>query len=133
MPDTNTLQRRRHWADVVAIVASVAAIGLAIWPNLAADEGPAGASVGSGALASAIAGALGVLGLFLAQRSPGVARVPLALGGLLLLLTPFVFARAAGVVPTLQMILGVAMLATVPFIGRLPDELPPRDAGRSRV
>ena len=122
MPDTSSIQRRRTWADVVAIVAGVAAVGLAMWPNLAADEGPTGVALGSGTIASIAAGALAIAAVVMAQRSPGTARIPLALGGVLLLLTPFVFARSGGFVPTLQMILGALMLVAVPFIGRLPDE-----------
>jgi hypothetical protein len=122
MAEGSTHPKRRHWADVAAIVAGVSAIGLAIWPNLAADEGGQGVGLGSAALASAAAGALAILGLFLAQRSPAAGRLPLAAGGLLLLATPFVFARQAGFVPTLQMILGVAMLAAAAFVGRMPSE-----------
>ncbi|WP_284351565.1 hypothetical protein [Roseisolibacter agri] len=122
MPESSTSSRRRTWADVVAIVAGVAAIGLAMWPNLAADEGPTGVALGSGTLASFAAGGLAIAAVFMAQRSPGTARIPLALGGVLLLLSPFVFARSAGVVPTLQMVLGALMLVAAPFIGRLPDE-----------
>ncbi len=133
MTDSPTIQRWRQWADLVALVAGVAAVGLAMWPNLAADEGGSDVGVGSSAIACIVAGALAVIGVFRAQRSPGSARIPLALGGLLLILTPFVFGGAAGYVPTLQIICGVLMLAAAPFIGPMPDELPDRDAGRSRV
>jgi hypothetical protein len=124
MADMQTARQRRQWADVVAIVTGVAAVGLAIWPNLAADEG-SGVGIGSGAVATALGGALAIAAVLLAQRSPGMARIPLALGGLLLIATPFVFVRADGYVPTLQMVIGVLMVLSAPFIGRMPDDGPP--------
>ena len=128
MADTATARQRRHWADVVAIVTGVAAVGLAIWPNLAADEG-GGVGIGTAALSTALGGALAIAAVLLAQRSPGMAKIPLALGGVLLILTPFVFVRADGVVPTLQVVIGVLMLASAPFIGRMPDDVPSSGRG----
>jgi uncharacterized membrane protein (UPF0136 family) len=130
MTDARTARQRRQWADVVAIITGVAAVGLAIWPNLAADEG-GGVGLGSGALATAIGGALAIAAVLLAQRSPGTAKIPLALGGVLLIVTPFLFVRADGYVPTLQMVLGAMMLLSAPFLGRMPTDPPePRPGAR---
>ena len=128
MADTTTARQRRQWADVVAIVTGVAAVGLAIWPNLAADEG-GGVGLVTGALATAVGGALAIAAVLLAQRSPGTAKIPLALGGILLILTPFLFVRSDGVVPTLQIVIGILMLVSAPFIGRMPDDVPSRGRG----
>ncbi len=128
MADRATARQRRQWADVVAIITGVSALGLAIWPNLAADEG-GGVGLGTAALATAVGGALAIAAVLLAQRSPGMAKIPLALGGLLLIVTPFLFVRADGYVPTLQMIIGVLMLLSAPFIGRMPDDAPSRGRG----
>jgi hypothetical protein len=125
MADTAAARQRRQWADVMAIVTGVTAVGLAIWPNLAADEG-GGVGIGTAAIATALGGALAIAAVLLAQRSPGTAKIPLALGGILLILTPFLFVRADGLVPTLQIIVGILMLTSAPFIGRMPDDVPPR-------
>jgi hypothetical protein len=128
MADARTARQRRQWADVAAIITGVAAVGLAIWPNLAADEG-GGVGLGTGALATALGGALAIAAVLLAQRSPGPAKIPLALGGLLLIVTPFLFVRADGYVPTLQMILGAMMLLSAPFLGRMPIDPPEERPG----
>lgn len=59
--------RRRHWADVAAIVAGLALMGLAIWPVPFANTAEAGRQVSVWWI-YALAGGLSLAGVFLGQR-----------------------------------------------------------------
>src|SRR5687768_334751 len=83
MPETST-RRARRWADLVAIIASVAAIGNALWGPLIFSTRSAAVTTDPGAgynwFAFGVGGILGVLGLIVAQKRPIPGRIALAVG-----------------------------------------------------
>ena len=131
--------RRRYRADVVAIVASVLAVGLSVYgaPQGGADAADPSAgppTTPGGYLATTLlAGSLGVLGLLLAQKSRFrvPARVAVALGGVLLLVGALVLDRTDGAPRILRIVAGLALLASAAFVGPMPapEEQPPRGRG----
>jgi hypothetical protein len=117
-------RRTRRWADIVAIVASVAALGNALWgpvifstlsASVTADPG-----VGYNWFAFGMGGVLGVLGLIVAQKRPAPGRIALALGGALLVVVPFFYESKALLPIATSMVLGVAMLVASLFLGPMP-------------
>ena len=126
MPDT-TSRTRRKWADIVAIIASLTALGNAMWGPLIFGTNSAQATTDPGAgynwFAFGVGGVLGLLGLILAQKRPALGRLPLAIGGVLLVIVPFVYSNKAMLPITASVILGIAMIVSALFIGPMP---PPR-------
>jgi hypothetical protein len=122
--------RRYHWADVVAIVTGVSALGFTIWGAPVRVDDAVSSGVSFSWLSSAAAGALALAAVLIAQysRLPRLpARLMLAAAGALLLISPFTFLR--GVPPVTLVtytVLGLAMLVASPFIGPMPADLPPR-------
>jgi hypothetical protein len=125
--------RRRHWSDIVALVAGLWAIAESIWGPAISAQNVVDASVGYTWLVFATAGALAVAAVFLAQRMPALARLALAAAGLLLLIVPLIYEREHALPMATGLILAVAMLASTPFIGRIGRELPPHSAGLGRT
>jgi hypothetical protein len=117
--------RRRHWADLVAIVAGVWSFGEAIWgPALFASRETTDRGVGVQWLAFGVAGLLALGSVMLAQRYTRPARIGLGVAGIILLVAPFAFERPATLAIASSVVVGLAMLASAPFIGRMPRELP---------
>lgn len=129
MSEVNNV-RRRHWADIVALVAGLWAIAEAIWGPAVSSQSVVDPRFGYTWLIFATAGALAVAAIFLAQRTPAFGRVALAIAGLLLLIITMMFEREHLVPLVTGLVLAVAMLASAPFVGRLPRHLPPRDGLR---
>jgi hypothetical protein len=124
MSDTPS-RSARTWADVVAIVAGLVALGNAMWGPIIfttmfgrLNQGDPG--VGYNWLAFGIGGLLAILAVILAQKWPRPARIPLALGGVLLLAVPFAYRNWAPLPIVTSVVLGLAMLAATPFLGRMP-------------
>ena len=116
--------KRRHWADVVAIVAGVWSFGEAIWGPAVFSSETAGRGAGATWLAFGIGGLLAIIAVLLAQRYTRPARVVLGVAGLMLIASPFAY-RQPVLLPILtSVIAGLAMLGAAPFIGRMPRELP---------
>jgi peptidoglycan/LPS O-acetylase OafA/YrhL len=135
MADTRTRSRTR-WADLVAIVASVVALGNALWgpvifSTMQRDLPQGDPGVGYNWLAFGLGGILGVLGLLLAQKWPRFAKIPLALGGLLLIAVPFAYQRQHPAPIAVSVVVGLALLLAAPFVGPMPA--PRRTGERSAV
>jgi hypothetical protein len=119
---------RRKWADIVAILAAVIALGNAMWgpiifSTMQRSQPQGDPGVGYNWIAFGVGGALALTGVILAQRWPKPAKVALALGGLLLLAVPFAY-RDRDLLPIMtSVVLGLAMLGAAPFVGPMP---PPR-------
>jgi peptidoglycan/LPS O-acetylase OafA/YrhL len=117
--------RHRRWVFIVVIVASTFAIGWAIWmpPVLAGTEHA------SWWTAHAIGGGLGLLSMVAVMKSRLLGRVILGAGGLSLLfgLTAFNVFRWEAIL--FLVLPGLAMLACVPFFGRMPT---PEQEGKTR-
>jgi peptidoglycan/LPS O-acetylase OafA/YrhL len=124
MPDT-TLRSRTRWADLVAIIASVVALGNAMWgpvifSTMQRDLPQGDPGIGYNWLAFGLGGLLGVLGLIMAQKWPRWAKIPLALGGLLLIAVPFAYQRHHPAPIAVSVVVGLAMLLVAPFVGPMP-------------
>jgi hypothetical protein len=133
MPDTSGRSRTR-WADLVAIIASVVALGNAMWgpvifSTMQRDLPQGDPGIGYNWLAFGLGGLLGVLGLIMAQKWPRWAKIPLALGGLLLIAVPFTYERHHPAPIAVSVIVGLAMLLAAPFVGPMPA--PRRTSERS--
>ena len=130
----NTSRTRRRWADLVAIIASVAALGNAMWGPLIFSTMSSRTTSDPGAgynwLAFGIGGALGILGLILAQKRPLAGRIPLAVGGVLLVIVPFFYEHKAMLPIATSVVLGVAMLMSAMFLGPMP---PPRQIAEQQA
>lgn len=125
-PRMNQVQdaRRRHWADLAAIIAGVWSFGQALWGPVV-FSGPA-ADRGAGAtwLAFGVGGLLCLLSVFVAQRATKAARIMLGVAGLVLLASPFAY-RNPALLPTVSSVVaGLVMLVAAPFIGRMPRDVP---------
>jgi hypothetical protein len=115
----------RRWADVVAIIATVVALANAMWGPIIfttmADKLSLGdRGVDYNWIAFGVGGMLALGGLILAQRWPQYGKIALAIGGLMLVLVPFFYQRKVALPIITSVVLGVAMLATSPFVGRMP-------------
>lgn len=123
--------RRRRWADVVVIVASVYMFGAAFWPIELVSGGGAWEVANPVALAGtyAAAGILGLGGLFMTAKSTVIGRVLVGIGGLVALyglttlehLTTFALVSFGGA--------GLAMLLAASFVGEMPT---PEQEGKPR-
>lgn len=114
--------RRRHWADIAAILAGLMLMGLAIWPVPFADDPETGRQVSVWWI-YALAGGLSLVGVFLGQRWEfrQVARGLLfaAVGVLVYgLVTMF---RDLGTAAVLTVLVpGLLLLLAAPFFGPMP-------------
>jgi peptidoglycan/LPS O-acetylase OafA/YrhL len=133
MTDTSGRSRTR-WADLVAIIASVVALGNAMWgpvifSTMQRDLPQGDPGIGYNWLAFGLGGLLGVLGLLMAQKWPRWAKIPLAVGGLLLIAVPFTYERHHLAPIAVSVVVGLAMLLVAPFVGPMPA--PRRTSERS--
>jgi hypothetical protein len=115
----------RRWADVAAIIAAVVALANAMWGPIIfttmADRLSVGdRGVGYNWLAFGLGGGLALGGLIIAQRWPQYGKIALAVGGLMLVLVPFFYERKVALPIITSVVLGLVMLATSPFVGRMP-------------
>jgi hypothetical protein len=117
-----TEKRRRHWADVAAILAGLMLMGLAIWPVPFADRPETGRQVDVWWI-YALAGGLSLVGVFLGQRwrfrqlAQGLlfAAVGVLLYGLV------VEFRELGIAAVLTVVIpGALLLLAAPFFGPMP-------------
>jgi hypothetical protein len=116
--------RRRHWADVVAIVAGVWSFGEALWGPALFSQNTVDRGAGATWLAFGIGGLLAVVAVLLAQRNTKLARVALALAGLILIASPLAYRHPVMLPVVTSLAAGLAMLAAAPFIGRMPRQVP---------
>jgi hypothetical protein len=116
--------RRRHWADLLAIVAGAWAFGQALWGPTVFTSEAIDRGVGPNWVAFGVGGLLAIGSVFLAQRYTRPARIILGLAGLMLVLVPFAYRYAIWPPIVSSVVSGLAMLAAAPFIGRMPRNLP---------
>jgi hypothetical protein len=120
-----TSRRVRRWADLLAIVAGVCALGNAMWGPLiftamerSTPRGDPG--IGYNWEAFGIGGLFAVAAVALAQRWARPARALLAIAGLMLLAVPFTYVKKDALPIAASVILGLAMLVAAPFLGTMP-------------
>jgi peptidoglycan/LPS O-acetylase OafA/YrhL len=116
--------RRRHWADVVAIVAGVWSFGEALWGPALFSRDTVDRGAGATWFAFGIGGLLAIAAVLLAQRYTKPARIVLAIGGAILVISPFAYRSPVWLPIVSSVIAGLMMLGAAPFIGRMPRELP---------
>jgi peptidoglycan/LPS O-acetylase OafA/YrhL len=108
----------------VAIIASVTALGNAMWGPLIFSTTSTGVTadrgVGYNWFAFGVGGILGVLGLIVAQKRPVPGRIALAVGGALLIAVPFVYENRPMLPIATSVVLGIAMLVSSFFLGPMP-------------
>jgi hypothetical protein len=116
--------RRRHWADIVAIVAGVWAFGEALWgPTIfTSDVRDRGAAATW--LAYGVGGLCAVLGVVVAQRHRMAGRALVALGGVLHLASPLTYKNPAMLPIVSAVVIGIMMLGSALFVGPMPRDLP---------
>ena len=137
--DRLSKNRATFWSDGLAILASVSAIGFAVWgaPIMASDAdeyigGSSGPFARLGWLAFGLAGALGLAGVFLAQRR-GARRLGqglLAAGGVVMLVALVTMRQFDGYAIATKLLPGLIMLGTAPFLGPMAEPNDPADDGR---
>jgi hypothetical protein len=115
--------RRRHWADLLAIVAGVWTFGQALWGPTVFSSAAIDRGVGPNWLAFGIGGLVALGSVFLAQRYTRPARIILGLAGLMLLLVPFAYRYPVWPPIVSSVLSGLAMLAAAPFIGPMPRHI----------
>jgi hypothetical protein len=116
--------RRRHWADLVAILAGVWAFGEAIWGPAIFSMQTVDRGAGASWLAFGVGGLLAIGAVLLAQRSTKPARIMLGIAGLILIGSAFAYRNPVSLPIITASLAGLAMLASAPFIGRMPRDLP---------
>jgi hypothetical protein len=118
--------RRRHWADVAAILAGLMLMGLAIWPVPFVDTMETGRPISVWWI-YALAGGLSLVGVFLGQRwrfRQLAQGLMLAAVGVLVygLVTTF---RELGTAAVLTAVIpGLLLLLAAPFFGPMPRAAP---------
>lgn len=123
-------ERGRRWADIVAILASVVLFGYSVWGGILAGDSEAMAEVGNLGLARAssiVAGLLGVIGIFVAQRARGAGRVIVMLAGVVALIGLFAFTVVDATAMLAAGVPGLLLLVAGMFVGPMPgpgDERP---------
>ena len=123
MADSDTRQRR-HWADVVALVAGLWAAAESLWgPSMTATNAFNDPGSTPNWLAFAFGGALGVAGVLVAQRWRNAGRLMVALGGLALVVAPLAYLRGYSLPMISAVVCGLALLASAAFVGPMPREL----------
>jgi hypothetical protein len=121
--DGATKARRRHWADLVAILAGVWSFGQALWGPAIFSMETVDRGAGASWMAFGLGGLLAIGAVLLAQRRTMPARIMLAIGGLILVASAFVYRYPATLPIISAAAAGIAMLAAAPFIGRMPREI----------
>ena len=115
--------RRRHWADLVAILAGVWSFAQAIWGPVIFSMETVDRGAGASWIAFGLGGLLAIGAVLLAQRSTKPARIMLAVGGLILVGSAFAYRNPVSLPIISSLVAGLAMLAAAPFIGRMPRDL----------
>jgi O-antigen/teichoic acid export membrane protein len=121
MLQTSTGPRARHWSNVVLIFTGLLLAGFAIWAAPLFGEPATVDPVATWTIYGGAA-ALSLGGLFVAQRRNGnaVSRLLVAAGCVVLVIGLFMFREAGWRVWLTIIVPAVALLATIPFLGRMP-------------
>lgn len=125
--------KRRRWADVVLIAASVYAILSAGWAPLELIDGGRGSEVAESQglwWTYALGGALGLIALALSRRAPALAKGLSAAAGLAVLAGFFMLDELTPFAAVSIGLTGLALLAAAPFVGPMPA---PEEEGKSRT
>jgi hypothetical protein len=112
--------RKRNWADLTVLIVGLWTIAQAIWgpallPQRSQDQG-----TGATYIISLVAGALALLGLWVAQRRRTAGRVLIAATGAVILIAPFTYQRAPALSTSFAILSGLLLLVASKFVGPLP-------------
>ncbi len=125
--------KRRRWADVVVIVASLYSFMSSFWAPLELLTGGGGGEVADEQAlwwTYALGGLLGFGALALSRRNPAFAKALTAAAGLAVLAGFFTLDNLTPFATVSIGVTGVALLAASPFVGPMPT---PEDEGKSRT
>ena len=133
MTTQRTEAKRRRWADVVVIVASLYAFMSSFWAPLELLTGGEGREVADEQglwWTYAVGGILGLAALAFARRNPALAKGLTAAAGLAVL-AGFVMLDDLTLFASISIgVTGLALLAASPFVGPMPS---PEEEGKSRT
>lgn len=132
MTDRRKQARRRRWADVAIIGASLYALMIAVFsPQFVAPREAEAAVRAQGWWwgGTALAGALGIAAVLFALRSTLLARALTVLAGLLLLSTLLAFERIEWIAWVAVIVPAIVLLGAAPFVGPMPT---PEEEGHWR-
>ena len=117
-------QKRIEVADFVAILTGMASVGFALYGTPVTFDDAYNAPIAPVWAIFLAAGVLAVLGVGLAQRSRGGGRALVAVAGLLVLAAAFMTPGPWITIRVAQAIVGVVLLASSLFVGRMTNEMP---------
>jgi hypothetical protein len=123
--DAVTEARRRRWADIVAILASVVLVGYSVWGGVLAGDSEGLREVRNISLvrgSNILGGLLGVLGIFVAQKSRAAGRAMIIAAGVVALAGLFAFRVLDGTSIAASGAPGLALLLAGFFVGPMPTE-----------
>ena len=125
--------KRRRWADVVLIVASLYAFMSSFWAPLELLTGGGGNEVADDQAlwwTYALGGVLGLAALAFATRFPVLSKALTAAAGVAVLAGFFMLDNLTPFATISIGLTGLALLAASPFVGPMPS---PEDEGKSRT
>ena len=117
-------QKRVEIADFVAILTGMTSVGFALYGTPVTFDDAYNAPIAPVWAIFLVAGAAGVLGVGLAQRSRAGGRAVVALAGVLVLAAAFITPGPWVTIRVAQAIVGVALLASSVFVGPMTNYMP---------
>jgi hypothetical protein len=112
--------KQKTFADVLVLAVSLLTIGRSIWGPALLTQASQDRGASATYFLSLIAGALGLLGLGIAQKRPSIGRWIVAVAGVVVLIGPFTYQRLAPLPMTFAILSGLLLLLGARFIGPLP-------------
>lgn len=117
-------QRRVEIADFIAILTGMASVGFALYGTPVTFDDAYNAPIAPIWSIFLVAGAMGVLGVALAQRTRNGGRALVALGGVLVLVAAFLTPGPWATIRVAQAIVGVVLLGSSVLVGPMSNYMP---------
>ena len=117
-------QKRIEIADFVAILTGMTSLGFALYGTPVTFDDAYNAPIAPIWSVFFIAGACGVLGVVLAQRSRNGGRALVALGGLLVIAAAVITPGAWVTIRVAQVIVGIVLLGSSVLVGPMTNYMP---------
>ena len=117
-------QKRVEIADFLAILTGLASIGFALYGTPITFDDAYNAPIAPIWSIFLVAGAMGVLGVALAQKSRNAGRAVVALAGVLVLVAAFITPGPWVTVRVAQAVVGIGLLASSVLVGPMSNYMP---------